>query len=291
MSFVITGATGHFGRLVVESLLSRGVPADQVIATGRILDKIDDLAERGVQVRAADYTDPESLRDAFKGADRLLLVSGSEVGQRVPQHRNAIEAAKEVGVDLIVYTSIAGADRTSMSLAADHQGTEVALAQSGVPYVLLRNGWYLENYTAQLATYLEHGTVIGSASQGKVSGASRADYAEAAAAVLLAEDPAGQVYELGGDSAFTLADLAREVAEASGQEVSYTDLPAEQYTQVLVQAGLPEPYAAVLADCDLGVARGDLFVDAGDLSRLIGRPTTPLRDAVRDELRRRTLVG
>ena len=280
MTIVITGATGQLGRLVVEALLDSGVPAEQIVAAGRSTDRIADLGERGVQVRSIDYSQPDSLRQAFAGADKVLLVSGSEVGQRVEQHRNAVEAAKEAGVGLIAYTSIANADTTAMQLAAEHLATEEILRDSGVPFVLLRNGWYLENYTGQLPVQLQHGAVLGSAGDGRVSAAARADYAAAAAAVLLRDGQAGKVYELGGDEAFTLSELAGEVSAASGQDVTYRNLPAEQYTDVLVEAGLPEAYAAILADSDLGIARGDLLVTTGDLSALLGRPTTPLREAV-----------
>jgi NAD(P)H dehydrogenase (quinone) len=280
MTIVITGATGQLGRLVVEALLESGLPADQIVAAGRTVDRIADLGERGVQVRSVDYSQPESLRQAFAGADKVLLVSGSEVGQRVEQHRNAINAAKDAGVGLMGYTSIANADTTAMQLASEHLATEEILRDSGVPFVLLRNGWYLENYTGQLPVQVQHGAVFGSAGDGRVSAAARADYAAAAAAVLLRDDQAGKVYELGGDDAFTLSELAGEVSAASGKPVTYKDLPAEKYTQVLVEAGLPEPYAAVLADSDLGIARGDLLVTSGDLSALLGRPTTPLREAV-----------
>ncbi|MFP3460826.1 SDR family oxidoreductase [Arthrobacter globiformis] len=280
MTIVITGATGQLGRLVVEALLDSGLPAEQIVAAGRTVDRIADLGERGVQVRNIDYSQPESLRQAFAGADKVLLVSGSEVGQRVEQHRNAINAARDAGVGLIGYTSIANADTTEMQLAAEHLATEEILRDSGVPFVLLRNGWYLENYTGQLPVQVQHGAVFGSAGDGRVSAAARADYAAAAAAVLLRDDQAGKVYELGGDDAFTLSELAGEVSAVSGKPVTYTDLPAEKYTQVLVEAGLPEPYAAILADSDLGIARGDLLVTSGDLSALLGRPTTPLREAV-----------
>jgi NAD(P)H dehydrogenase (quinone) len=280
MTIVITGATGHLGRLVVESLLTRDVPADQIVATGRDIAKISDLGDRGVRTQASDYNDIDSLRQLFAGADRVLLVSGSEVGQRVAQHRNAIQAAEEAGVALIAYTSIANAGRTSMQMAAEHQATEQLLTESGVPFALLRNSWYIENYTAQLPTYLEHGAVLGSADDGRISAATRADYAEAAAAVLIGEDQAGKVYELGGDDAFTLGELAQEVTRASGRPVTYQELPADEYTRVLVQAGLPEPYAAALADADQGIARGDLLVTTGDLSRLIGHSTTTMPEAV-----------
>lgn len=281
MTIVITGATGQLGRLVVEALLDQDVPAGQIVAAGRDLAKVADLAERGVQVRKVDYSDPESLRQAFSGAEKVLLISGSVVGQRLEQHRNAITAAKDAGVGLIAYTSIANAGSTGMQLAAEHEATEAALKESGLPFTLLRNGWYLENYTDQLGSYLQHGAVLGSAGEGRVSAASRADYAHAAASVLLLEGQAGRVYELGGDVPFTLRELAEEVSSAAEQPVTYQDLPVAQYAEVLVSAGLPEGYAAILADSDLGIARGELLVTSGDLSRLIGRPTTSLRDAVR----------
>jgi NAD(P)H dehydrogenase (quinone) len=285
MSLVITGAMGHLGRLVVENLLDRGVPAASIVAAGRATAKIKDLADRGVQVRAIDFNDPATLRHAFRGADNILLVSGSEAGQRIPQHRNAIDAASQAGVGLLAYTSIANAGTTTMRLAEEHQATEAALRASGIPFVLLRHSWYIENYTAQLGTILEHGALFGSAGDGRVSAATRADYAAAAAAVLAGSGHDGQVYELGGDQAFTLAELAAEISAQTGRDISYRDLPTEEYTRMLTGAGLPEPVAAILADSDRGLARGELFVDSGDLRRLTGRPTTTLHDAVAVALR------
>jgi NAD(P)H dehydrogenase (quinone) len=278
MSIVVTGATGHLGRLAVESLLDRGVPAAEIVATGRRVEKLADLADRGVVVRPADYDDPDSLRAAFAGAEKLLLVSGSEVGQRVAQHANVIAAAQDSGVELIAYTSILKADTSSLLLAQEHRATEQALAASGIPYVLLRNSWYLENYTAQLPVYLEHG-IAGAAGSGRVSAATRADYAEAAAAVLTGEGHEGAVYELGGP-AFSMDELAEAVSAATGRTVSYTDLPVEQFTAVLVGAGLPEPVAAVFADGDRGLAQGELLTDGSDLEKLIGRAPTALSGAL-----------
>jgi NAD(P)H dehydrogenase (quinone) len=285
MTIVVTGATGQLGRLVVESLLDRGVPAAEIVAAGRSTDKIADLADRGVRVRRIDFTDPATLAEAFAGADRVLLVSSSEVGRRAEQHRNAIDAAREAGVTLLAYTSIAQAETTTMLLAAEHQATETYLRESGVPFTLLRNGWYLENYTAQLPVALEHGAILGSAGEGRVSAATRADYAAAAAAVLTGEGHEGKAYELGGDHSFTLPELAAEITRQTGTEVAYRDLPVEEYTQVLVGAGLPEQAAAVFADSDRGIARGELLVESGDLSRLAGRPTTSLTDGLAAALR------
>jgi NAD(P)H dehydrogenase (quinone) len=281
MSIVVTGATGQLGRHVLEALLERNVASAEIVATGRATEKLADFAERGVQVRAMDYADAESVAAALKGAKRVLLISGSEVGQRVDQHRTVIEAAKAEGVELIAYTSIANADTTGMKLAAEHQATEEALRESGVPFVLLRNGWYLENYTEQLPGTLAQGAIAGSAGDGRVSGATRLDYAHAAAAVLVAHGQAGQVYELGGDEAFTMADLAAEITAATGKDIAYNDLPAEDYVGLLTSVGVPAAFADILADSDLGIARGDLLVSSGDLSKLIGRPTTSLAEAVR----------
>ncbi|MGN8132246.1 SDR family oxidoreductase [Paenarthrobacter sp. 22069] len=281
MSIVVTGATGQLGRHVLEALLERGVPAAEIVAAGRSVEKLDDFAARGVHVQPMDYADAGSVAAALKGAKRVLLISGSEVGQRVDQHRTVIEAARAEGVELLAYTSIANADTTAMLLADEHKATEALLRESGVPFVLLRNGWYLENYTEQLPGTLAQGAVAGSAGDGKVSGASRADYAHAAAAVLVADDQAGKVYELGGDDAFSMADLAAEISAATGRTISYNDLPAEEYAGLLTGVGVPGAFAEILADSDLGIARGDLLVSSGDLRRLIGRPTTSLGQAVR----------
>jgi NAD(P)H dehydrogenase (quinone) len=278
MSIVVTGATGHLGRLAVEALVERGVPAADVVATGRRTETLADLAERGVVVRTADYDDEASLEEALAGADRLLLVSGSEVGQRVRQHANAIAAARAAGVGFIAYTSIAHADTSTLLLAEEHRATEQLLAEAGVPHALLRNSWYTENYTAQLPVYLEHG-IAGAAGDGAVSAATRADYAAAAAAVVATDGHAGAVYELGG-APFTMTELAQVVSAATGRTVTYTDLPVERYQRVLVAAGLPEPAAAVFADGDRGVAAGELLVEGDDLARLLGRAPTSLPEAV-----------
>jgi NAD(P)H dehydrogenase (quinone) len=284
MTLLVTGASGHLGRLVVEALLDQGTPASDIVAAARTPEKVVDLSERGVEVRRADYDDPSSLDAAFAGVDRLLFISGSEVGQRIAQHTNVIDAAKRAGIGFVAYTSIIRADTTDLALAADHRTTEELLAASGLTYALLRNSWYLENYTGQLPTFLEHGAVLGAARDGRVSAATRADYAAAAAAVLAGGDHDGAVYELGGDHAFTLSELAAAVSRVSGREVVYRDLPVENYTAALVAAGLPEGYAAALADSDRGIAEGALFTDSGDLSRLAGRPTTDLEDALRADL-------
>jgi NAD(P)H dehydrogenase (quinone) len=279
MTIAVTGATGGLGRAAIEALLRTGTPAADIVAIGRRTEVLADLAAQGVTIRRASYDDVAALRDAFAGVHRLLFVSGSEIGQRVVQHRNVIEAAKAAGVGFIAYTSVTRADTTRLLLAPEHKATEEALRASGIPFALLRNGWYFENWTAQLSRQLEHG-VVGAAGNGRVSGATRADYAEAAAAVIAADPaPAGAVYELGGE-AFSLVDYAVAVSEAVGRSVSYTDLPLAQYTEVLVGAGLPAPIAEIIADADRGIAEGELAVDTADLEKLLGRPATTLVEAV-----------
>lgn len=280
MTVLVTGTSGHLGRLTVLALLERGVPAGEIVATARDLSAVSDLADRGVVVRRADYTDPASLDVAFAGVDRAVLVSSSTVGTRVEQHRNVIDAAARAGVDLLAYTSILNAD-PSMLLAEEHLATEDRLRNSGVPFTLLRNGWYLENYTENAAPALATGQVVGSAGEGRVGAAARRDYAEAAAAVLAGGEHAGAVYELAGDEAFTMTEYAAALSAATGQEIGYADLPTAEHAAVLESAGVPAPFAAVLADCDAAIARGVLQHDGRDLSRLIGRPTTPLADALR----------
>jgi len=285
MSYVVTAATGHLGGLIVESLLSRGVPAGQITATGRDVERLQPLAARGVATARLDYDDPASIDAALAGAGVVILVSGNEVGRRVEQHRNVVDAAVRAGVGLVAYTSITRADTSPLGLAPEHLATEEALAASGLPHVLLRNSWYVENYTGQAAQQLEHGVVLGAAGEGRVSAATRADYAEAAAVAVLSDDLAGQVFELGADEAFTLGEYAATLAEVAGAPVAYRDLSVDDYTAALVGAGLPEGYARVLAESDAHLRDGALLVETGDLSRLLGRPTTSLDEAVRSALR------
>ena len=242
------------------------------------------LAARGVVTRRLDYDDQASVEAGLEGVGRLLLVSSSAVGQRVAQHRTVLEAAARKRVELVAYTSILRADSTSLALAAEHYATEQVLAELGLPHVLLRNGWYLENYTAQVAVHLESSGVLGAAGAGRISAAARADYAEAAAVALLADDSAGKVLELAGDDGFTMAEYAATLAEHAGQEIAYTHMSQAEYAAALVSAGLPGYYAEALADGDRGVAAGDLFDESRTLSSLIGRPTTPLTEAVKAAL-------
>ncbi|MFE2144300.1 SDR family oxidoreductase [Streptomyces sp. NPDC059456] len=283
MSIVVTGATGALGRLVVEELLKQ-VPAERVAVVVRNQEKAADLAERGIEVRVADYDAPETLASAFRAGDRVLLISGSEVGRRVPQHLAVVEAAKAAGVAQLAYTGILGGPEADFDLAAEHKVTEQAILDSGLPHTFLRNGWYHENYTGHLGTVLEHGAVVGSAGEGRIASAARADYAAAAAAVLTGEGHLNRVYELSGDTAWSLAEYAAEVASQAGKEVAYSEVPAEAHLSILTGAGVPEGFAAILVDVDAAISRGRLAHTGGDLSRLIGRPTTPVAQAIASAL-------
>lgn len=284
-TIAVTGATGHLGRLVVDALISRGVEPGSIVAAVRSPEKAAGLLARGVQVREADFDRPETLASAFAGVDKLLLVSTSDPGSRLAQHTAAIDAAKAAGVGFVGYTSILRAHSTPVLLAADHKATEELLTASGLPHSFLRNGWYIENYTSQIPTVKATGGFLGSAGEGRIAGATRLDYAEAAAAVLLTENPK-KVYELGGDQPFTMAELAAEVASQLGAEIGYTDVPADKLVEILSGAGVPEGFAAVLADTDVHVRENGALDNPGsDLRDLIGRPTTPLADAVAEAVK------
>ncbi|MCS3604374.1 NAD(P)H dehydrogenase (quinone) [Buttiauxella sp. BIGb0471] len=279
----ITGASGQLGQLVVEELLNT-VAANQLVAIVRNPAKIQSLADRGVQVRAASYEDKAALVQALTGVEKLLLISSSEVGQRAVQHRNVIDAAKEAGVKLVAYTSLLHADSSPLGLANEHIATEAMLKQSGIPFVLLRNGWYTENYLASVPPALQHGVFIGSTGEGKIASATRADYAAAAAKVMTLNNQAGKVYELAGDHGWTLAELTAELTKQSGKTVVYQNLPEGDFKAALLGAGLPEGLAAMLANSDIGASKGGLFDDSHQLSALIGRPTIPLAESIRAAL-------
>ena len=280
MKIGITGATGHLGRLVVKQLKEK-VAADHIVALVRNTQK---AAELGVESRIFDYDKPETLSGSLQGIDHLLLISGNEIGQRKTQHENVIRAAQEAGEKWIVYTSLLHADTSSLSLAEEHLLTEKALQSSGIPYTILRNGWYTENYTASVPAAITHGVLIGSAGEGQISSAARADYAEAAAVVLTSSNEQGKVYELVGDEAYTLADLAAEISKQTGKTIPYQNLSEAEYTAALIGAGLPEGLAAAFASFDVGASKGDLYDNNKQLSSLIGRPTTTLAAAVREAL-------
>lgn len=276
MTIVVTGATGHLGRLTVDALLDRGVPAADIRALGRSAERLTPLAARGVQTAVIDFGKPETLDAAFAGADALLLVSGSEVGQRIPQHRNAIDAAVRAGVGRIVYTSAPHADDTDLVLAPEHAETEKLLAASGLPVTVLRNNWYTENYVGQLDVASATGELVGSAATGRVASASRKDYAEAAAVVLTTDGHDGAVYELAGDVAWTFDDLAAAIGELLGRPVAYRSVTPEEHGAALREAGLDEGTAGFVVALDGNIRDGALADATGTLSELIGRPTTPL---------------
>ena len=277
----ITGATGQLGHLIVGHLL-KNMPGTQIIACGRNLKKAHAFNAQGVKVCRADYDDPASLDQGFAGVDRLLFISASEVGKRSAQHRNVIESAKRQKVGLIVYTSLLHADTSPLGqLAEEHRATEAMLKASGIPYIILRNSWYTENYTASIPAALANGVFYGSAGNGRIASATRNDYAEAAAKIIsLPSPPVAKVYELAGDQAYTLADLAAEISRQTGREIPYRDIPETAYRDALIQAKLPPDLAAAIASYDVAASKGALFDDGRQLSRLLGRPTTLLSEAV-----------
>ena len=275
---VVTGASGALGQLVVEGLLEK-VPAAQIVAAVRDPAKVAHLAARGVQVRRADYEDAASLDAALKGADRVLLVSANVVGKREAQHRAVIDAAKRAGVKLLAYTSILRADSSPLKLAQEHVATEAAIRDSGLPHSFLRNGWYFENFNSRIQGAAQRGDMVGSAGEGRIAAASRADYAAAAVAVLTSVSPQ-PVYELAGSTSFTLAELAAEAARQSGKAAAYRDLPPAEFAAVLAGVGVPAPWPELLADSDAGSARGGLFDEGKALEKLIGRPSRSVAQAV-----------
>ena len=280
MKIGVTGATGQLGRIVVEKLKQK-VSAESIVALVRTPEKAAGL---GVEVRVFDYNKPESLAVALQGIDKLLLISGNEIGQRLPQHTAVIAAAKQAGVKLLVYTSILQADTSSLGLAGEHLATEAALKASGLVYAILRNGWYTENYTGSAKGAVGAGAFIGCAGDGKISSAARVDYAEAAAVVLAGEGHENKIYELAGDEAYTLTELAAEISLQSGKTIPYNNLTETQYADILKSFGLPKALAEMLADSDTGASKGGLFDDSHVLSTLIGRPTTPLAKVLAESL-------
>ncbi|MCG6186847.1 SDR family oxidoreductase [Maribellus maritimus] len=281
MKIAVTGATGQLGQLVVAELKKK-VSAEDIVALVRTPEKANGL---GVEAREFDYSEPANLADALQGVDNLLLISGSEVGQRATQHFNVIEAAKSAGVKWIVYTSLLHADSSSLSLAGEHLATEKMLKESGIEHTILRNGWYTENYTGSIAGALAAGAFVGSAGEGKISSAPRADFAEAAAIVVSDESHKGKVYELAGDEAYTLNDLAAEISSQTGKDIPYNNLPETEYAKILKSVGLPEMFAEAIASWDTGASKGDLYDNSKQLSKLIGRPTTPMAETVKVALK------
>jgi len=281
MKIAVTGSTGHLGRLVISKLKEKVSPAD-IVALARSKQKAANL---GIEVREADYMKPETLGPALAGIDTLLLISSSEVGRRTVQHHNLIEAAKKNGVKWIIYTSLLRADTSRISLADEHAGTEAELKSSGIPYTMLRNGWYTENYTGSIPGALANGALIGSAGNGRLSTATRADYADAAVAVITTSGHVGKTYELAGDESYTLSDLAAEISRQTGKEIPYKNLPPEEFAAALKGFGLPGNIADAMAGWEAAASKGELFDDGRQLSTLIGRPTTPLSTAVKDALK------
>ena len=281
---VVTGATGQLGREVIAALLRSGTD-EKIVAAVRSPEKPDVPLPHQDEVRRADYTDVATLDKAFAGASKLLLISGTDIGSRVPQHQAVLDAAARAGVQLLAYTSILNADTSTLLLASEHKATEATLRASGVPFVLLRNGWYTENHTGSLQSTLQHGAVLGAARDGRFAAAPRRDYAEAAATVLTTPGHQNKIYELGGDQPYTLAEYAETVSQVAGRAVVYRNLSLGEYAAMLVGFGLPEPVAHGIANADDGASRGELTTASGDLCTLLGRPTTPVADTVRAALK------
>ncbi len=281
---LVTGATGQLGQLVIQSLLKK-IPADQIVATVRNSQKAQNLKALGVQVREADYDSSEGWLAALEGVDKLLLISGNEIGSRTKQHKVVIDAAKKYGkLKLIAYTSILRADTSKLVLAEEHKATEKLIQDSGLPYSFLRNGWYTENYTMSAKSAVEHGAVFGAVKEGRIASASRQDYAEAAVQVLTIANPKN-IYELAGDTSYTLSELAAEIEKQSGKSVKYNNLMETDHKAFLVKVGLPDGFAAILAQSDAAAADGGLYDETHQLSQLIGRKTTPMAATVKESLK------
>ncbi|WP_353814890.1 SDR family oxidoreductase [Agromyces sp. SYSU T00266] len=282
MTILVTAASGHLGRLVVEALLERGAAPADVVAAARDTTRIADLAARGIRTVELDYARPETIAPALAGVDAMLLVSGTAMGERVAQHRNVIEAAKAAGVAKLAYTSGPKAATSELVLMPEHRGTEQVIAEVGVPAVILRNNWYTENYAQDVSLAASTGVIAAATGTGRVASAPRRDYAEAAAVVLLEDGHVGEVYELGGDDPWTFSELAAAASEVLDRDVAFVDQAPAERVASLVAVGLDEGTAGFVAAIDEGIARGDLGESDGTLARLIGRPTTPLVDALRD---------
>jgi len=277
MKIGVTGATGQLGKLVVEQL-KRKVGNNSIVALVRNPEKAEEL---GVESRLFDYNKPESLSEQLIGIDRLLLISANEIGKRAQQHKNVIEAAKNAGVKWLVYTSLLHADTTTLNLAGEHIETEKMLMNSGIDYTILRNGWYTENYTGSIGGAIAGGAFIGSAGSGKISSAARIDYAEAAAVVLSDASHKGKVFELAGDTAYTLSDLAAEISKQTGKEIPYKNLLEVEYAKILESFNLPKDFAYAIASWDISASKGDLYETSKQLSTLIGRPTLSMAESVK----------
>lgn len=283
-TILVTGASGHLGALVVEQLIERGHPAQQIIAGARSVDKIAHLGQRQVRLAELDYERPDTVRDALVGVDVVVLISSSEVGRRAAQHRNVIDAVKESDVTRLVYTSLTHANASQNPLAPEHRETEEALQASGVPFVIVRNNWYTENYVADVAQARDTGELVASAGEGQVASASRRDYAEGVAVVALGDGHEGKIYEFGGDIAWNYDELAASISQVVGRDVTYRAIDSAEHRELLESAGLDHGTASFVAALDAGIARGDLEFTDGTLSRLIGRPTTPLVEGLRQAL-------
>ena len=283
MKIAITGATGQLGNLVIEQLLQL-TAAQNIVALVRNVNKAEHFKAQGIELREFDYDRPETLVPALLGIDKLLLISANEIGRRTPQHQAVIDAAKVAGVPYLAYTSLLRADTSPLGLAQEHRETEKLIQDSGITYTFLRNNWYSENYLAGVAHTIEIGTLFGAAQDGRISSASRIDYAEAAAKVLTSTGYENKTYELAGSESFSLSDLATFIGQAVNKDIIYQNLSAEEYTQGLTQAGLPAGLVDVIVDADIQTIQGAMYSDSKDLEQLIGHKTTSIQDAIKAAL-------
>lgn len=282
---LVTGASGKLGKLAIASLIQRGIKPDEIIATVREPEKAYYLIEMGVNIRYADYDYPETFSNIMSEVDSVVLISSSQLGKRVKQHMTVIDAAKKASIKHIVYTSLLHADSSSLGIAKEHVETEQAIYGSGIPYTILRNGWYSENYTDQIKSSFSQGVIMGCAGSGRLSTASRADYAEAIATVLTSKHHEGKIYELAGDQSFTLSEYASNLSFLSGKQISYQNFSKEVYRDTLIHYGLPEDIAELLSDSEYGASKGELYESSQTLSKLIDRDTTPIQKSIKDALK------
>ncbi|WP_139488824.1 SDR family oxidoreductase [Brevibacillus dissolubilis] len=279
MKLLVTGATGKLGSKVVEALL-KTVPTSQLAVSVRNPEKAEHLRAQGVEVRHGDFDHPETLDAAFAGIDRLLIISADGDNEtRIRQHTHAVEAAARAKVGFIAYTSLGNATESQLFLAATHQATEAAILKTGIPYSFLRNNWYLENETASIQAVMAGAPWLTSAGSGKVGWAPRQDYAEAAAAVLAGDGHENTTYELSGPL-LTQEELASALGTVLGKEVSVQQVDDATYADVMKGAGVPDFVIPILVAIQQGIREGSLEIESNDFEKLLGRPVTPINEAL-----------
>ncbi|MER5323174.1 SDR family oxidoreductase [Streptosporangium roseum] len=281
MTIAIIGATGKLGGLTIDALLERGVDVGDILALGRNADRLAEIADRGLRTAVIDLNDIAGTAATLAGVEKLLLVSFGDLGGRVAQHGNAIEAARQAGVPHLAYTSGLQAPTTILRLAADHKASEELVTASGVPATFLRNGWYTENHLQDFAAAREHGLIANSIGAGRIATAPRKEFAEAAAVVLSTPGHEGQAYELSGDVAWSFEEFAATAQELLGTPVHYQALTSEAERDQFLAFGLDEGTAGFMVALNADMRDGAMAATPGDLARLIGRPTEPLAETMK----------